>query len=457
VTTAFASLQQELEAEYRRRTPTSARLYERAGRALTAGDTRHSVFMRPYPLFIERGQGAYVEDVDGNRYLDCTNNWTALILGHAHPVVVEAIARQAAMGTAWGAANRLAPELAELIAERVPSVDKVRFTNSGTEATMMAVRAARAYTGRPTIVKMIGAYHGSYDDFEVQGGRAARGVVPDVAKHVLEVEFNDQEQVGRLLEERGHEVAAVIVEGIMGSAGMLPPADGYLRHLRTETERHGALLIVDEVISLRLALGGAQQLYGVRPDLTAMGKIIGGGLPVGAFGGREELMEQFSPLAADGLRHSGTFNANPLTMAAGIATLRELDADSIGTINRLGERLATGVARTAAKLGVPVQVTGVGSLRNLHLAPAPPRNATEAQAADRELLRLLHLRLLLDGVLMAGRGMFAFSTVTTEQEVDEVVAKLDNALRWLGPAIAERAVTVGASYQRFVDSGREPS
>ena len=437
MTATVESLRAEVEQDYRRMTVTSEEIYQRAHAALPGGDTRNSTFMRPYPLFIDGGQGAYVEDVDGNRYLDCVNNWTSLILGHAHPAVVEAVSRQLTKGTAFAAANRFAPELAELLKERVPSVDKLRFTNSGTEATMLAVRAARAFTGRPTIVKMIGAYHGSHDDFEVAGGEAPPGIIPTAAEHVLEVEYNNKDDVSRVLEEHGERVAAVIVEGIMGSAGMVPPADGYLQHLREETARRDILLIVDEVITLRLARGGAQELYNVRPDLTAMGKIIGGGFPVGAFGGREDIMQRFSPLAPSFLHHSGTFNANPISMVAGLATMRELDADTIGYINRLGDRFAAGVERIARTRDLPVQVTGVGSLRNLHIAPRPPRHFAEATAAGRELLPLLQLKLLSMGVMAAGRGMFAFSTVMTEQEVDDTVRKLDRALEWLEPAMPQ--------------------
>lgn len=438
MTSRVESLRAEVEQEYRRLTPGSAQLSERSQAALPGGDTRQSVFFRPYPLFLDGGQGAYVEDVDGNRFLDFSNNWTSLILGHAHPAVVEAVSRQLAKGTAFAAANRFAPELAEILKERVASIEKLRFANSGTEATMLAVRAARAFTGRPKIVKMIGAYHGSHDDFEVTGGRVPAGIMPGAAEHVLEVEYNNKEDVTRTLAEHGHETAAVIVEGIMGAAGMIPPADGYLQHLRRETERHGALLIVDEVITLRLATGGAQQLFDVRPDLTAMGKIIGGGFPVGAFGGRADIMQQFSPLEPGSLRHSGTFNANPISMVAGIATMRELDSDTIGYVNRMGERLATGVVRAARDQGIGLQVTGAGSLRNLHFTRQAPRHAAAAQAADGELLSLLHLKLLTEGVVAAPRGMFAFSTVMTEHVVDTTLAKLAGALAWLRPAVEER-------------------
>ncbi|MGH2600138.1 MAG: aspartate aminotransferase family protein [Dehalococcoidia bacterium] len=429
------ALRAEVEAEYRRMTPESAALYERAQAVLPGGDTRQSVFFRPYPLFVEGGEGAYVEDADGNRFLDCSNCWSAMILGHAHPAVVEAVSRQVARGTAFAAANRFAPELAELLAERVPSIEQLRFANSGTEATMFCVRAARAFTGRPKIVKMRGAYHGSHDDFTIAYGEAPSGIMPGTAAHVLEVEFNDKREISRTMEEHGAEVAAVIVEGIMGSTGMLPPEDGYLQHLREETARHGALLILDEVITLRLALGGAQDLYGVTPDLTAMGKIIGGGFPTGAFGGRRDLMQQFSPLGEHPITHSGTFNANPITLVAGLATMRELDADAIGYLNRLGDRFAVGVSRIAAEQDVPLQVTGAGSLRNVHFAEHPPHNGAESAATDKDLLRLLHLRLLTEGVLAAPRGMFAFSAVTTEAEVDRVLRTLDGTLRWLQPAI----------------------
>ena len=432
-------LRTELEQAYAALTPGSAALYERAQAVLPGGDTRQSVFFRPYPLFLDGGEGTAVWDVDGNRYLDVCNCWTAVILGHAHPAVVEAAGQQLAKGTAFNAANHHAVELAEMIADRVPSVELVRFCNSGTEATMMAVRAARAFTGRPAIVKMEGAYHGSHDEFTVAYGEAPSGVMPGAAAHVLEVEFNNKEDLSRVMADHGHEVAAVIVEGLLGSAGMLPPEDGYLRHVRAETERHSALMIMDEVISLRLARGGAQDLYGVTPDLTAMGKIIGGGFPVGAFGGRREVMERYSPLGERPLTHSGTFNANPITMAAGVAAMKELDADAIGYLNRLGDRFAAGVRRLSADGDVPLVVTGAGSLRNLHVAERAPRHAVEAARTDREFLRLLHLAMLLDGILIAPRGMVAFSTVTTEQEIDRVIEAMAGALRRLAPGLGQEA------------------
>jgi glutamate-1-semialdehyde 2,1-aminomutase len=290
---------------------------------------------------------------------------------------------------------------------------------------------------------MEGAYHGSHDDFAIAYGEAPSGVMPGAGAHVLEVEFNNKDEITRTLNEHGAEVAAVIVEGLLGSGGMIPPEDGYLAHLRAETERHGALLILDEVISLRLAMGGAQDLYGVTPDLTAMGKIIGGGFAVGAFGGRREIMQQYSPLGEKPLTHSGTFNANPIAMAAGAACLRELDADALGYVNRLGERFAAGVRRIAAEQRLPLTVTGAGSLRNLHVAYRAPRHAAEAARTDKEILRLLHLALLLDGILIAPRGMVAFSTATTEAEIDRTLGAMDRAFRRMAPAF-EGAATLGS-------------
>ena len=439
MTSAVDALRDEVEQGYRRRTPTSARLYEQARESFPGGDTRQTVFFKPYPLFLDGGAGAYVEDADGNRLLDCSNCWSTQIFGYAHPAVVDAVTQQLGRGTAFNAANRPALELAETLRERLPSLESIRFTNTGSEATMLAVRAARAFTSRRDVVKMVGAYHGAHDDWQVAGGRPQLGLIPGVADHVLEVPFNDKDEIARLLDERGDDIAAVIVEGIMGVAGMLPPLNDYLLHLRAETARRGVVLILDEVISFRLAGGGAQELYGLRPDLTALGKIIGGGFPVGAFGGRRDLMEQFSPLNPEHLNHSGTFNANPVSMVAGLATLRDLDADTIAYANRLGERFAGGVRRVADEQNAPLKVTGVGSLRNLHFAARPPRDALEASRADKALLHLLHLKLISLGILTVARGMYAFSTVTTPDEVDGVVERIGEALRWLQPAIKERA------------------
>lgn len=406
---------------------------------MPGGDTRNIAFFRPYPLFIDHGEGAYLDDVDGNRYLDCTMNITAVILGHGHPAVVDAVTEQVAKGTAWAAANRWAPELAELLKERIPSVERVRFVNSGTEAVMLAVRAARAFTGRRKVAKAFGSYHGSHDEFEVSAGEAPSGIMPGAAEGIVEFQYNDPQSVTRLLDEHGDDVAAVIIDPAFMNGGFLPPSDGFLQHLRDESSRHGALLIFDEVVSLRIGLGGAQGVYGVTPDLTAMGKTIGGGFPAGAFGGREEIMEQYSPLRDDYLHHSGTSNGNPISMIAGLAALRQLDADTISYVNRLGDRLAAGVTNVAREQGVSLHVTGYGSLRNLHLTEHAPTTVAESQAGRRGLVHLLALKLLTDGVLCGNNGLLTFSTVTSEADADGVIGRIGDALDWLRPAIEEEA------------------
>ena len=435
---AFDDLFAQVESDYRQRTPTSAALYDRALTSMPGGDTRQTVFFTPYPLFVACGEGSFVTDVDANSYFDCSSCWSALVLGHAHPAVTEAVADQLARGSAYNAASPHALELVELLRERIPSLEMVRLTNTGSEATMLAVRAARALTGRQKVVKMAGAYHGAGDDWQVHDGQPQLGLIPGNDAHVLEVPFNDKVAVTDLLDAEGHDVASLIVEPVMGVAGTLPPLDGYLQHLRVETDRHGIVLILDEVITLRLALGGGQALYDLRPDLTTMGKIIGGGHPIGAFGGRAALMEQFSPLRPDHLSHSGTFNANPVSAVAGLTTLRQLDADTISYINRLGDRFAAAVDRVAASRNVTLCTTGVGSIRNLHFADAPPTHAAQAAAGDTGLRRLLHRKLLTLGVLAVERGMFAFAATSTEADVDAVAVKIDVAVEWMLPAIQER-------------------
>ncbi|MCZ6545192.1 MAG: aspartate aminotransferase family protein [Chloroflexi bacterium] len=439
MTSALDRLTQEADAAYRAATPNSAKWYGRAQASMPGGDTRQSVFFEPYPLFLDQGAGAYVTDVDGNRYLDCANCWTALVLGHAHPAVVEAVSRQIAKGTAFGAANHHAIELAELLQERLPGLDSIRFANTGSEGTMLCVRASRAFTGRPKILKMAGAYHGSHDDFQIYDGHPDPGLIPGVAGSVIEVPFNDKPALTAALDANAGEVACVIAEGILGAGGMIPPADGYLAHVRAETERHGVLFVLDEVITLRLSQAGAQGLYDVVPDLTAFGKIVGGGYPVGAFGGRADVMQQFSPLREGHLHHSGTFNANPISMLAGLETLRQLDADTIGYINGLGERFGRGVEEAARANGITLPVTGVGSLRNVHFTDEPPHDAATAFAADAPLLNLFHKALLARGIFSASRGMFAFSAATTDEEIDRVIAAVNDVLAWLRPAVEERA------------------
>jgi glutamate-1-semialdehyde 2,1-aminomutase len=326
------------------------------------------------PRVIERAAGARVWDVDGNELIDYVGSWGPMILGHAHPVVVAAVRDAAERGTSYGAPNRHEVELAELITDAMPAIERLRFVSSGTEAAMSAVRVARAATGRDAIVKMAGGYHGHADALLVQPGSgaigmpASAGVTRGAAQDTLVAPYNDLEAAGRLLDD--HAVAAVIVEPVAANMGVVPPQPGYLAGLRAATERRGALLIFDEVITgFRVARGGAQARYGVVPDLTVLGKIIGGGLPVGAYGGRADLMRLVAP---DGpVYQAGTLSGNPLAMAAGVATLRQLTDDVYVRLEEAGARLEAGLADAATAAGASVRLSRVASLLTLFIDGFP--------------------------------------------------------------------------------------
>jgi glutamate-1-semialdehyde 2,1-aminomutase len=401
------------------RTPRSAERYERALRVLPGGDTRAATFYSPYPVALHHGDGVEIEDLDGNSYLDFLLNYTSLILGHRHPAVLEAIAGTVSHGTAFAAPVPGQVELAEALVERVPSVERVRFVNSGTEATTSALWAARAFTGRRYVVKAIGGYHGSCPELDkaIRPGSFPAGV-PDTAA-VRAVPYNDLDALERAIGEG--DVAAVLLEPVMGAAGVVPPAPGYLAAAQAAARRAGALFILDEVITFRLGYGGYQRLEGLEPDLTALAKIIGGGLPVGAVGGRADVMEVFAPGASPGVSHSGTFNGNPVTVAAGLRTLELLDADAYAGLDDLGATLADGLREAIERSGAPAQVTHVGSLVNLHFTTAPLIDADAAASVDPVAAAAFHLGLLNRGIFIATRGLFAISAVTEARHVQRAV------------------------------------
>jgi glutamate-1-semialdehyde 2,1-aminomutase len=449
---ARSEVEADVIAAYRASSPRSAVLHEAARRVMPGGDTRTVAFHAPYPLVITEGRGCRVQDADGRTYIDLLNNYTSLIHGHAHPAVVAAVSERLPFGTAFPAPNEAQTQLAEIIVDRVASVDMIRFCNSGSEAVMNALRAARAFTGRDLIVKMEGGYHGTYDDVEVSvrpdprnpasgPDRAptavpgTRGVPGNTIDNVLVTPLNDIEAVERLMRERGQDVAAVIVEPVMGSAGMLPAAQAFLECLRALTLEHDALLIFDEVMSFRLEPGGMQQHYRVRPDLTTFAKIIGGGFPVGGFGGRTSVMEQFDPLGPAPLSQSGTFNGNLITMVAGVAALQAYTPAEVGRINALGERLRDGVGEALRDAGVPATVTGYGSFAGVHLGATAVRTYRDAALSDKGLARLLHLALLLEGIYVAPRLMMCTSTAMDDATIDEVLAGFRRAIGAIHPAL----------------------
>jgi len=390
------------------------------------------------PLVIARGEGPYLYDVDGNRYIDYVCSWGPLILGHAHPAVVEAVQRAAERGTSYGAPTEAEADLAQLVTEAVPSIEMVRFVNSGTEATMSALRLARAYTGRDKVVKFEGCYHGHADGLLVQAGSgvatlglpASPGVPASYAQETLVARFNDAAGVEALFERYGEEIAAVIVEPVAANMGVVPPLPGFLASLREITERAGSLLIFDEVITgFRLSYGGAQSLLGVTPDLTCLGKIIGGGLPVGAYGGKRRIMEMVAPLGP--VYQAGTLSGNPLAMNAGLATLKALRAD--GFYERLeaaASRLAEGMARAAAKARVPVQTNRVGSMMTFFFSEGAVADYESARRSDRERYARFFHGMLERGVYLAPSQFEAafVSAAHGEAEIDATIAAAEEVL-----------------------------
>jgi glutamate-1-semialdehyde 2,1-aminomutase len=343
------------------------------------------------PRFIASGAGAYLTDVDGNRFVDYVLSWGPLILGHAHPAIVAAVTEQAARGTSFGAPTEIETELAQLITMAMPAVELVRFVSSGTEATMSAIRLARAYTKRAKVIKFAGCYHGHADEFLVQAGSGVAtlglpdspGVPAAATADTLSAPFNDLGAVQALLERHPEQVAAIIVEPVAGNMGLVLPKDGFLQGLRDLADQHGALLVFDEVMTgFRVAEGGAQARYGITPDLTCLGKVIGGGLPAAAYGGRREIMQQIAP--AGPVYQAGTLSGNPLAMAAGIATLRAISMP--GAFDRLEQittRLRDGFAQAAEQAGVPIQAAAAGSMWGFFFAAEPVHDyASAKQHAD---------------------------------------------------------------------------
>ena len=447
--TSAAGARLSLEAAYRSRTTRSARLHADALRCFPGGVTRSVTFHAPYPTYVAEGCGCRVRDVDGNEYLDLLGNFGSMIHGHAHPAIVAAIRDQVGRGTDFGAPTELHLALGGEMQRRVPSVERVRLASSGTEAVLYAIRAARAFTGRSRILKMEGSYHGGYDAVSVsvdpgsgapaapRGVLGSAGLPPQVADETLVTPFNDLDSADRILRANHAELAAVIVEPVT-VRGMIPADAEFLSGLREMTRELGVLLIFDEVVTFRLGIGGAQERFGIAPDLTTFGKIIGGGLPVGAFGGRADIMAGFDPSHVPPVHHSGTFAGNSVVMAAGLAALALLTPETIARLDALGERLRSGLERAARSAGVDARATGLGSLAALHLTASPVRNYRDALRSDREVMRYLHLALLNHGIFARAGGSFFLSTPMEEADIDATVDAVERALIEVKPILAER-------------------
>jgi glutamate-1-semialdehyde 2,1-aminomutase len=436
----------------------SRALFERARRVIPGGTSKANLHIHPHPLYLAGGRGCRVTDVDSVERLDAINGFTALMHGHAFPPVVEAVSRQLARGTTFAASTPEEIALAELIVDRVPGVERIRFGNSGTEAVMMAIKAARAYTGRDRIAKFEGAYHGYYDDVQVSFNSRPSDWGPDEApaslpssggipKHrVLEtlvLPWNDPDGCERLLTRHRTELAAVVVDPLANRMGFVPPAEGFLAFLRQITRTHGTLLIFDEVISFRVSYQGAQGRYGGDPDLSAFGKIIGGGFPIGATGGRAEVMEVFDPgTRGPRIASGGTFSGNPVSMAAGLAAMQALTPVEFDRLAALGGQLRARLTDALRAARVPGQVTGDGSLFRVLFTDRPLRSYRDVdQAAEGRMERLFHA--LLDaGVLLHPAGLGCLSTPMTEHEVEELAMAFARAL---------------ARFREGADSAAEPT
>ena len=391
------------------------------------------------PPFISKANGCVIWDVDGNEYIDYVCSWGPMILGHAHPEIVNALEERVKLGTSYGAPTELEVEMADIIVEMVPSIEMVRMVNSGTEATMSAIRLARGYTGREKIIKFDGCYHGHADSLLVSAGSGlatlgipgSPGIPQDLARHTISLPFNNLENVSQAFNKFGPEIAAIIVEPIPANMGVINPDEAFLRELRDLTHEHGALLIFDEVISgFRVAPGGAQELYGIMPDLTCLGKIIGGGLPVGAYGGKKEIMTSMAPQGD--VYQAGTLSGNPLAMAAGVTTLKILKEKSpYDELDKKGDMLFSGLKRVAEAAGVNVVINRVGSMGSLFFTDEPVTDFETAKASDDNQFKRYFRSMLGQGIYLAPSPYEAafLSTAHSEETVRKTIECASIALK----------------------------
>ena len=415
----------------------SQSLYQRALNIIPGGvnsPVRACKSVGADPLFIERGQGCLIYDADGNRFIDYIGSWGPLILGHRHPAVVEAITSVLERGTSFGAPIDLEIQLAQMVIDAVDSVDVVRMVNSGTEATMSAIRLARGVTGRDIVIKFDGCYHGHADTLLVAAGSGVAtmgilgspGVPEAVVQNALSLPFNDKEAIKKVMDEKGDKVACVIVEPVAGNMGLVPPAPGFLETLRELTQSHGAVLIFDEVMTgFRVAYGGAQSLYGIVPDLTCFGKVIGGGLPVGAYGGKKDIMSQIAPQGM--IYQAGTLSGNPIAMAAGIATLEQLKTEGVyENLEKKARRLIAGLADAAQKAGVAAKVDHVGSMLGMFFTDQNVTCFDDAKTCDLELFAGFYQGMRQKGIYIAP-SQFEVLFLSTAHDDEHIDATVDAA------------------------------
>ena len=422
----------------------SRKFWEESRDYLPGGDSRNSIFWKPYPIFITSASGSHIIDADNVDRIDFINTMTTMILGHGPAPVIDAVQTQLHHGLAYNAPNLHQVRLAKMLCDRVPGFDKIRFTNSGTEATLNTLRAARAFTGKSKFAKAEGGYHGTHDSVSVsiridpnlagagdnpKALASSAGLADGVVEQVVVLPFNDTHSSKIILERNASDLAAVIVEPMLGSVGMVPANHDFLQMLRQFTKDNGIILIFDEVISFRVGSGGCQEYYGITPDMTSLGKIIGGGFAVGAFGGRDDIMDLYDPTTGPQVGHAGTFNANPITMLAGSVTLEQLTPEVFDNLSEKTQYLKQGIREVCAKQELPVQVTGLGSLFGIHFTDTTINNYRDITAENTTLRDQVFLGLMNEGILMAPNLVGAISTAISDTEVDDYLNALDTVLR----------------------------
>ncbi|MHA1736977.1 MAG: aminotransferase class III-fold pyridoxal phosphate-dependent enzyme [Candidatus Heimdallarchaeota archaeon] len=451
--TDVENVKADIIAKYEAMTPKSKKHFEESIKWLPGGGTRNIAYYFPYPFFIAKGDGFWLEDVDGNRYLDVQNNMTVLLHGHTHPKMVEALHKQITLGTSHTAPMEIQYEYAKLLCDRVPSIEELRFCNSGTEATMFALRAARAFTGKRCIIKIEGGYHGSHDyamvsmepDMTAEGmpkAHVEEGISETLLKDVFVVHYNDLEAAEKIMKRHHKKIAAMILEPILGYGGGVTATIEYLQGLRKLTKKYNILLIFDEVISMRLSTGGMQKLTGVIPDITALGKTIGGGLPIGAFGGKREIMEQFNPRKDGFIMHSGTFSGNSITIMAGKTAMEMYDEAAVKRLGELGERFRKGLKEIMVDLDIRCQVGGIQSISYLQFFDEKASNKQEVYNYTipyMELSKFVHMALGINGLFAIVKGILGFflTTIMDEDTIDEILKRFRKTMEMVLPIYEE--------------------
>jgi glutamate-1-semialdehyde 2,1-aminomutase len=437
----------------------SAQLYERALKVLPGGVSRNAVLRKPHPAYLAHAQGCWVTDLEGHRRLDFANNMASLIHGHAHPKIVEAVTKQLPHGTASTLATEIEVDYAEHLVGRSSSFERIRFVNSGTEGVLCCLKAARAFTNRPKIAKVEGAYHGTYDYAEVSQTASpatwgdadhpasvpvTRGTPQSALDEVVVLPFNDLDHAITLLDAHADQIACILIDPLPHRVGMCKASDAYIDGLYRWTRAHQALLVFDEVITFRNAFGGSQEWYSVRPDLTALGKIIGGGFPVGAITGRADVMDVLNPLSKSLLfPHSGTFSANPVTLTAGYTAMQLFDRDAVERLNTLADRARNQIAQVIADVQIPACVTGAGSMFRIHFRPTPPADYREAFGEPHQTRAKSSLVdfMFANGVMMIETCSGTLSTPMAQREIDQLCDVLLRGMKAIKPILLDGAPT----------------